>query len=141
MCANCTLLSSTGGGWITKTDLQKELKGLYPLHSQTVQAVAHKFLPARDGTKEARKKDIKKFGILGNINLFSILNGWIKLFQSEGNRLILSMGDWNGKHQPKLTLKLPKVPTGRVKEVELVYDCKWFVCLSYENGVRPSKQA
>ena len=32
-----------GGKWITKTDLQKELKGLYPLHSQTIQAVARNF--------------------------------------------------------------------------------------------------
>ena len=45
------------------------------------------------------------------------------------------MGDWNGKRQPKLTLKLPKVPMGQVKEVELVFDQKWFVCLSYEDGI------
>jgi putative transposase len=44
-----------GGCWITQTDLQKELKGLYPLHSQTIQAIAHKFLRAREGAKEARK--------------------------------------------------------------------------------------
>ena len=36
------------------------------------------------------------------------------------------------KDNPKLTLKLPKVPMGQVKEVELVFDQKWFVCLSYE---------
>ena len=39
------------------------------------------------------------------------------------------------KRQPKLTLKLPKVPIGQVKEVELVFDQKWFVCLSYEDGL------
>jgi putative transposase len=123
-----------GGGWITKTDLQKELKGLYPLHSQTVQAVAHKFLQARIGAKEARKKD-KKIRYPWK-HKFIFNPKWVdKAFTIEGNRLILSMGDWNGKRQPKLTLKLPKVPTGQVKEVELVYDCKWFVCLSYENGV------
>ena len=49
-----------GGKWITQTDLQKELKGLYPLHSQTIQAVAHKFLAAREGTKEARLKGFKQ---------------------------------------------------------------------------------
>ena len=46
------------GKWITQTDLQKELKGLYPLHSQTIQAVAHKFLAAREGTKEATAKRV-----------------------------------------------------------------------------------
>ena len=45
------------------------------------------------------------------------------------------MGDWNGKRQPKLALKLPKVPSEQVKEVELVFDQKWFVCLSYEDGI------
>ena len=45
------------------------------------------------------------------------------------------MGDWNGKRQPKLTMKLPKVPTGKVKEVKLVFDQKWFVCLSYDDGI------
>ena len=48
-----------GNKWITQTELQKELKRLYPLHSQTIQAVAHKFLAAREGTKEARKKGHK----------------------------------------------------------------------------------
>ena len=49
-----------GGKWITKTQLQSELKGLYPIHSQTIQAVAHKFLDAREGTKEARQKGYKQ---------------------------------------------------------------------------------
>ena len=35
-----------------------------------------------------------------------------------------------------LTLKLPKVPLGQVKEVELVYDRKWYVCLSYDDGIQ-----
>ncbi len=42
-------------GWINQSDLQSELKGLYPLHSQTIQAVCHKFLLARDGVRKARK--------------------------------------------------------------------------------------
>ncbi len=124
-----------GGGWITQTDLQKELKGFHPLHSQTIQAVAHKFLQAREGAKEARKK--------GNNTRYPwkhkfVFNPkWVdKAFELEGKKLKLSMGDWNGKRQSKLTLKLPKAPLGQVKEVELVYDRKWFVCLSYDNGIK-----
>ena len=45
-----------GGKWITQTDLQKELKGLYPLHSQTIQAVAHKFLSSSRRNKRSTKK-------------------------------------------------------------------------------------
>ncbi|MGL4740223.1 MAG: hypothetical protein ACRC41_05375 [Sarcina sp.] len=32
------------GKWITKSILQTALKGRYPLHSQSVQAVAHKYI-------------------------------------------------------------------------------------------------
>ena len=47
-----------------KHELQKELKRLYPIHSQTIQAVAHKFLAAREGTKRGTdKKDIKQVEI------------------------------------------------------------------------------
>ena len=87
-----------GGKWITKTQLQSELKGLYPIHSQTIQAVAHKFLDARDGAKEARQKGVQTSNdIRGNINLCSILNGVDKAFALDGQKLMLSMGDWNGK--------------------------------------------
>ena len=65
-----------GNKWITQTELQKELKRLYPLHSQTIQAVAHKFLAAREGTKKRQGKRVTKISdILGNVNLYSILNG------------------------------------------------------------------
>jgi putative transposase len=127
-----------GGGWIAKSDLQKELKGLFPLHSQTVQAVAHKFLQAREGAKEARKKGHNtrypwKHKFVYNPK-------WVdKAFKLEGNKLSLSMGDWNGKRQKPLSLKLPKVPSGQVKEVELVFDRKWFVCLSYDDGIQGEK--
>ena len=49
-----------GGKWITQTDLQKELKGLYPLHSQTIQAVAHKFLQLEKERKRRERKDSNK---------------------------------------------------------------------------------
>ena len=50
------------------------------------------------------------------------------------------MGNWNGKRQSGLKLTLPKVPLGQVKEVELVFDRKWYVCLSYEDGLQIEEQ-
>ena len=49
-----------GGKWITKTQLQAELKGLYPIHSQTIQAVAHKFLTQEKEQEKQDKKDSNK---------------------------------------------------------------------------------
>lgn len=50
---------SQHGKWIGKTQLQKEIKGKYELHSQSIQAVAHKYLFARDATHQAIKKGIQ----------------------------------------------------------------------------------
>ncbi|RBW67322.1 transposase, partial [Bacillus taeanensis] len=102
-----------GGGWITKSDLQKEIKGLYPLHSQTIQAVAHKFLQAREGAQKARKAG---FNVRYPWKHKFVFNPkWVgESFTLEGKKITLSLGIWNGKRQPRLTLKLPKVPPGNV---------------------------
>ncbi|WP_232229188.1 hypothetical protein [Paenibacillus zanthoxyli] len=47
-----------GGKWIGKTELQAALKNQFPLHSQSVQAVCHKYLFARDSAKHARKQGL-----------------------------------------------------------------------------------
>src|SRR4051812_32443629 len=84
-----------GGKWITKTNLQSELKRLYPLHSQTIQAVAHKFLEARDGAKESRKKGYNNCYPWKHKFVFN--PKWVdKAFEIKGKKLILSMGDWEG---------------------------------------------
>lgn len=125
-----------GKKWITQTQLQVELKGLYPLHSQTIQAVAHKFLQAREGTKEARKKGYNNRYPWKTKHHFNAK--WVdQSFSIEGKTLILSFGNVkgaNGKRKPSLRLTLDHVPQGDVKEVELVYDRGLKICLSYENG-------
>ncbi|MGG3990094.1 transposase, partial [Bacillus smithii] len=45
--------------WIGKSQLQKRLKGKYHLHSQSIQAVAHKYLFARDSTIQKGIKTAK----------------------------------------------------------------------------------
>ena len=109
---------------------------MYPLHSQTVQAVAHKFLAAREGTKEARQKGFKQVRYPWK-HKFVFNPKWVdKAFKIRGRKLAIAWEIRRGKRQPKLTLKLPKVPTGKVKEVELVFDRKWYVCLSYDDGIQ-----
>jgi putative transposase len=128
-----------GNKWITKSNLQSELKRHYPLHSQTIQAVAHKFLEARDAAREARKKGYKNRYPWKHKFVFNPT--WVdKAFEIKGRKLRLSMGVWSGKTQPKLTLTLPNVPSGQVKEVELVFDRNWFVCLSYDDGIQEESE-
>ena len=95
---------------------------------------------ASEGTKEARQKGFKQIKYPWK-HKFVFNPKWVdKSFKLEGKKLTLSMGDWNGKRQSKLTLKLPKVPMGQVKEVELVFDRKWYVCLSYDDGFKWKNQ-
>ena len=50
---------ANGGKWISKSGLYKALKNLYPLHSQSVQMVADKYLDARDAAHAAILKGYK----------------------------------------------------------------------------------
>ena len=50
---------ANNSSWIGQTELQKRLKNRFPLHSQSIQAVAHKYLFARDSARKARMKGYK----------------------------------------------------------------------------------
>lgn len=121
---------------ITKTELQKELKKKYPVHSQTIQAVSHKYIDACESTYELRKKGYHKARFpYKKKNHFNAK--WVdKAFSLEGNRLTLSYGNNKDEDGKKiiLSVKLSKVPNGTVKEVELVYDRGLKFCLSYDDG-------
>jgi putative transposase len=47
------------GKWISKSELQKNTKRQFHLHSQSIQAVCHKYLFARDSAHRAIQKGIK----------------------------------------------------------------------------------
>ena len=126
------------GAWIGKKDLQKALKRQYPMHSQSIQAVAHKYLDARDAALKARKlggrnrypyKEQKYFNTKWANNGFDLC----------GNTLSLSLGILDHKRRPPLVVTLDKVPAGKVKEVELVYDRGLKLCLSYDDERTPAK--
>ena len=44
------------GEWITKSELQRQTKKLFPLHSQSVQSVVHRYIWNRDSAHKAREK-------------------------------------------------------------------------------------
>ena len=47
---------ANAGKWINKTLLQQAIKDKFPLHSQSVQSVAHKYLFSRDAAYKANLK-------------------------------------------------------------------------------------
>lgn len=50
--------ANNNGKWISKGELQKNLKGIYPINSQSVQAVTEKYCDVRSATKQARDKGL-----------------------------------------------------------------------------------
>ena len=60
------------GKWIDKTELQKAVKRKYPLHSQSIQGVVHKYLQAREGARQARAKGVSVHPIRDGAGRFCI---------------------------------------------------------------------
>ncbi len=110
----------------SKTDLQKALKGLYPINSQSVQAVADKYCTACLATKSA-----KNLG-LANKYPWRRKNNYPTTWKADsfkliGNRLKLSLGTFAGKRQLPIEVKLPKstlekIGSNRLQQISLIWD-------------------
>ncbi|RKN86093.1 RNA-guided endonuclease InsQ/TnpB family protein [Paenibacillus ginsengarvi] len=121
------------GKWIGQTELQAALKNQFPLHSQSVQSVCHKYLFARDGAKQAQKQGLPVKYPYKNKTHFN--TKWVdQAFKMEGNTISLSMGTQHGKRQPPIRITVSSIPNARIKEIELVYDRGLKVSLSYDDG-------
>ncbi len=122
------------GKWITKSELQKQTKGMFPIHSQSVQAVCHKYLFARDATNKARKVGYKNKYPYKQKKYFNTkwANNGFKVF--ENGKIELSMGIFEGKRQAPLTVWIKEVPVGQIKEIELIFDRQLLLSIAYENN-------
>jgi putative transposase len=60
-----------------------------------------------------------------------------RLFQC--NRLYLSMGIENGRRRKPINLSVAKPPSYPIKEIELIYDRKLMLSISYDDGIKPSE--
>ena len=121
-----------GGKWINKSQLQALLKKKYPLHSQSIQSVAHKYLFSRDSSKKAIDKGIKTvkypYKTKKHFN-----TKWVdKAFKVINNKIQLS----NGTGNPKLYLSVHKdISNIDIKEIELIYDRGLKLSISYDDNI------
>ena len=97
---------SNDGAWISKGDLQKAMKGLYPLYSQSVQSVAERYCDARLGAKQARDKG------LNNRYPWRHKHAYPTRWKEEsisivGNTVFLKLAIWNKHRQKPIKLKIP----------------------------------
>ena len=125
---------ANNGKWIGKTQLQKELKDKYPLHSQSVQAVCHKYIFSRDAAFKARKAGLKnKYPYKKKKNFNT---KWVdKAFTVHLNgKITLSMGTGDGKRREPITIWVKNLPAHDIKEIELIYNRKLMVSITYDDG-------
>ncbi|WP_238178107.1 transposase [Paenibacillus contaminans] len=109
------------------------MKHQYPLHSQSVQAVCHKYLFARNSAKQAKNQGSNPKYPYKNKKYFN--TKWVdEAFKIEGNAITLSLGNQNGKRQKPITILVPRIPDAAIKEIELVFDGKLMVSLSFDDG-------
>lgn len=118
------------GKWISKSELQKLLKGKYPLHSQSIQAVAHKYLFAREATLKAREKGLNNRYPYKKKKYFN--TKWVqKGFKIYPNgKIELSMG----RNLKPIIVYIKHIPVGNIKEIELVYDKGLKLCFVVDDG-------
>lgn len=137
----CLVLSkechATQGKWITKSELQAGTKGLFHLHSQSIQAVAHKYLFAREGTRKAIEKGSKTakypYKQKEHYNTKWAKDGF-KVYPS--GKIELSMGNHNGKREKPIVVYASNLPEGKMKEIEFCYDNSPYLAISLEDGIK-----
>jgi putative transposase len=124
--------------WIGKTELQALLKGKYRLHSQSIQAVAHKYLFARENAHKAIQKGIKTAKYPYRKKKYFPTKWVDKAFTiSENGKITLSLGVHGRKRVPPLVVYAQNLPKGTIKEIELCYDHGLYLSVSYDDGQEP----
>ncbi|TEB07442.1 putative transposase [Pelotomaculum schinkii] len=128
----------TNGKWIGKSDLQKLTKGRYHMHSQSIQAVQERYLDARTNANRAKQaghghvrypwRQKKNYPTRWKKDGFTI--------QPNG-KIELSMGIHNGKREKPIIVHVHRIPPRKVKEIELVWDRKLILAISYDDGTQP----
>jgi putative transposase len=124
------------GKWISKSSLQKGTKGLYHLHSQSIQAVTHKYVFARDATKAAIESGIKTakypYKQKKHFSTKWVQEGF-KVYPN--GKVELSMGIHNGKREKPIVVYASNLPEGTLKEIEFCYDNGPYLAISFEDGI------
>ena len=134
---------ANGGKWISKGKLQKPLKNIYPLHSQSVQSVVERYDDARLGAKAARDKGFLNINYPWK-NKKNYPTRWKQGIKLESNVLTLFMGYWEHHKQKPIKLELPQSTVGLISNkhicvVDLIWDNKLKLSITYDDGKENSE--
>jgi putative transposase len=107
------------GCWITKNEMQKQTKRKFHLHSQSIQAVCHKYLFARQAAHQAIQQGHPARYPYKKKKYFP--TKWAKdgFKVYENGKIELSMGIHHGKREKPIVVYASHLPKGTIKEIEL----------------------
>lgn len=127
-----------GGGWIGKNELQKQLKGRFALHSQTIQALTDKFAANRDTAAQCRRQGLKTRYPWREKTFVTVPFKQMAIRFSEAGTLTLTL-------KAGIRFDTGFKPPAKIKTCEIIW-CKGRYILSYtsefpeatpvENGIR-----
>ncbi|MHB8075637.1 RNA-guided endonuclease InsQ/TnpB family protein [Desulfosporosinus fructosivorans] len=128
------------GRWIDRGSLHLATKGQYPVHSQSIQAVYEKYIDARENAHKARAlgftqirypyKEKMHFNTKWKKDGFRV---------GENGKIELSLGLFRGKRQKPIVVRVKDLPSGKIKEIELVYDRGLRLAIAYDDGITPKE--
>lgn len=122
----------------SKGDLQKMLKGLYPINSQSVQAVTDKYCAACLAAKSARDNGLTaKYPWRRKRNFPTTWKA--DGFKHIGKLLKLSLGTFADKRQKPIEIKLPSstiesIKRGKVQQISLIWDGRLKLTIVIDDG-------
>jgi len=126
--------------WIDRGTLHLATKGLYPIHSQSIQAVFEKYLAARENAHKARAlgftqirypyRDKKHFNTKWKKDGFRI---------GKNGKIELSLELFHSKRQKPITVRVKDLPPGKIIEIELIYDRGLQLAIAYDDGKSPKE--
>ncbi|MDA8213064.1 MAG: transposase [Clostridia bacterium] len=127
------------GKWIGKTQLQALTRGRYHLHSQSIQSVQERYLVARKNAWKAKQAGYEHIRYPYRTKR-NYPTRWKKdgfAIHSNG-KIQLSMGIHQGKREKPVIVHASRIPPGKVQEIELIWDRKLMLAISYEDGICPT---
>jgi putative transposase len=122
------------GCWITKSELQKQTKRKFHLHSQSIQAVCHKYLFARQSAHHTIQQGHPARYPYKKKKYFP--TKWAKdgFKVYENGKIKLSMGIHHGKREKPIVVYASRLPKGTIKEIECCFDHGLYLAVTYEDG-------
>ena len=130
------------GKWISRSELQAVTKGRYDLHSQSIQSVQERYIQARENAWKAKQAGYGQIRYPYRTKRYYPTR-WKKdgFVVYKSGRIELSMGIRNGRREKPIEVNTNRLPEGKIKEIELIWDRMLMLAISYEDGQAPKENS